>query len=56
MQFLKNHQRLSTLAGRVVFDYQESDSQFLYFGYNRGLKAGGYNPAEDVMTATVSML
>ena len=35
-------------TGRAIFDYKHSDSQFFYFGYNRGLKAGGYNPATDV--------
>ena len=43
-------------TGRLIMDYQVSESNFMYFGYNRGLKAGGYNPATDIMTTTISVV
>ncbi|RAP32478.1 hypothetical protein DID76_00090 [Candidatus Marinamargulisbacteria bacterium SCGC AG-414-C22] len=41
-------------TGRVIFDYKHSDTKFYYFGYNRGLKAGGFNPATDIFSTAVT--
>ena len=48
----RNRANFETVTGRVIFDYQISEDTLLYFGYNKGTKPGGYEPAVDTQAAT----
>ncbi len=47
----RNRANFETVTGRVIFDYQLSEDTLLYFGYNKGTKPGGYEPAVDTQAA-----
>ena len=47
----RNRANFETVTGRVIFDYQISEDTLLYFGYNKGTKPGGYEPAVDTQAA-----
>ena len=48
----RNRANFETVTGRVIFDYQLDEDTLLYFGFNRGTKPGGYEPAVDTQAAT----
>ena len=47
----QNRANFETVTGRVIFDYQINEDTLLYFGFNRGTKPGGYEPAVDTQSA-----
>ena len=47
----RNRANFETVTGRVIFDYQLNEDTLLYFGYNKGTKPGGYEPAVDTQAA-----
>ena len=47
----QNRANFETVTGRVIFDYQIDEDTLLYFGFNRGTKPGGYEPAVDTQSA-----